>query len=304
MQIVSPKPYTYEVMRKDIETLVSEYSFMQVFSIGTSVLGKELMVLRLGTGEKKLFINGAHHGMEWITSLFLMQMLETCARHTARRESLCGYDVFDLFSRVSLYVCPMVNPDGVGFAIDGLPENLAPITRTRLLSYNNESTDFSRWQANANGVDLNHNYDAAFYKGVFMQHKLNIFGPGPTRYSGNEPESEPESRAVADFTRLIRPDVAVAYHTQGRVIYSDFEGRATKKGREMAKGLSSISGYEPDNTEGMASFSGYKDWVIDEFGIPAFTIEAGIGENPLPLHQIGEIYKENLPMMLYVMGAL
>ena len=34
----------------------------------------------------------------------------------------------------------------------------------RGLKYNQQSDDFSHWQANARGVDLNHNYDSGFYE--------------------------------------------------------------------------------------------------------------------------------------------
>ena len=303
MLIVKSETYTYDILQRDIASLVQEYPFLRSFSIGKTVGGRELSVLVWGRGDKKIFLNGAHHGMEWITSLLLMKMLETCCHHYANRTSRGETDFYTLFSEVTLAVCPMVNPDGVELAIRGLSETLSPITKTRLKAYNGDSTDFSKWQANLNGVDLNHNYDAAFYKGVFMQHKLGIFSPGPTRYSGAEPESEPESRAVADFTRSFHPDIAVAYHTQGEVIYYNFESKATEQGKAMANDLSKISGYQLDETEGMASYSGYKDWVIDAYNIPAFTIEAGLGENPLPLSQIDKIYQDNLPMLLYLLRA-
>ena len=301
MFIVSTRPYTYDAMEQDISKLLREYPFLQSFSIGKSLAGRELVTFSWGEGNKKIFINGAHHGMEWITSLLIMKILETLSYHYVNRTSIGETDIRKLYSKVTLVACPMVNPDGVNLAIRGLTEDLAPITKTRLKAYNGDSTDFSKWQANLNGVDLNHNYDAAFSKGVFMQHQLKIFGPGPTRFSGSHPESEPESRALADFTRLLLPDIVVAYHTQGEVIYDDFESKATQKAKEMAQMLSNISGYNLDQTEGMASYSGYKDWVIDKFSVPAFTIETGLGENPLPLSQIEKIYEDNLPMLLYLM---
>ncbi len=295
--------YTYECMRQDISALCREYSFLKAFPIGCSVSGKNLFAISWGEGEKRLFLNGAHHGMEWITSLLLMYLLEDFSHHYVNGTSLGNVDFRSLFHEVKMVFCPMVNPDGVELAINGLAEDLPPITKTRLKEYNGGSSDFSKWQANLHGVDLNHNYDASFMKGVFHQHKLGIFGPAPTRYSGPEPESEPESRAVADFTRSFRPHVAVAYHTQGEIIYFDFESKTTERGREMAEAMSEISGYELDQTEGMASYSGYKDWVINEFYVPAFTIEAGLGENPLPLSQFEKIYQDNLNMLLYLVKA-
>ncbi len=303
MFIVGPRNYTYEALEQDGAALCREYPFIRRFSIGTSVAGRQLYAFLWGRGEKKLFINGAHHGMEWITSLLLMRMLETLSYHYANDTCMKEVSCRQLFDDVTVVFCPMVNPDGVDLAISGLKEDMPPITKTKLRAYNGDSMDFSKWQANLNGVDLNHNYDAAFHKGVFAQHQLGIFGPGPTRFSGGEPESEPESKAVADFTRSFRPHVVIAYHTQGRVIYYDFDSKATEKGKQMAQRMSEMSGYELDQTEGMASYSGYKDWVIDAFYIPAFTIEAGLGENPLPLSQFNQIYEENMPMLLYAMRA-
>ena len=298
----SEKAYTYDILERDIASLCSEYTFLRPFPLGTSVAGRTLTAIRWGDGEKRIFLNGAHHGTEWITSMLLMRMLEEFCIGYRNGTSIGNVHFPTLFHEITLVICPMVNPDGVDLAINGLSELLPPITRTRLRSYNG-SDDFSKWQANVNGVDLNHNYDAKFKEGVFYQHQSGIYSPGPTRFSGQEPESEPESRAIATFTRVFLPHIAVAYHTQGEVIYYDFFGKATERGREMAEAMAEISGYELDTTEGMASYSGYKDWVIDTFSIPAFTIEAGLGENPLPLSQFDTIYRDNLSMLLYLVRA-
>ncbi|MBR5236657.1 MAG: M14 family metallocarboxypeptidase [Clostridia bacterium] len=297
------KPYTYDVLQEDLKNLCREYSFLESFSLGRSVCGRSLWALRWGTGEKRIFLNGAHHGMEWITSMLLMRIMEEFCRQYRDGTAIGNVQFQKLYESIHLVVCPMVNPDGVSLSVNGLASDLPPITKTRLKSYNGDSTDFSKWQANINGVDLNHNYDADFEKGVFHQHRLGIYSPGPTRYSGTAPESEPESRAIADFTRQFKPHLAVAYHTQGEVIYYDFNGMTTARGKEMAEAMAQISGYELDQTEGMASFSGYKDWVIQKMQIPAFTIEAGLGENPLPISQFDKIFFDNLPMLMYLVSA-
>ncbi|MBR6728982.1 MAG: M14 family metallocarboxypeptidase, partial [Clostridia bacterium] len=274
--------------------------FLKIFSIGKSILGKELFCISWGKGEKRIFLNGAHHAMEWITSLLLLRMMEEFSFGYKNDVSFGSASFQKLFHEITLVMCPMVNPDGVNLEINGLTDDLPPLTKTRLMDYNGGSKSFAKWQANIRGVDLNHNYDAGFYKGVFMQQKLGIYGPAPTRYSGTEPESEPEVQAICRFTRSFLPHIAVAYHTQGKQIYYDFEAKATEKARQMVKQLAEISGYQPDTTDGMASYSGYKDWVINEFYIPAFTIEAGLGENPLPLSQFDAIYDDNLKMLLHL----
>ena len=48
---------------------------------------------------------------------------------------------------------------------------------------------------------------------------------------------------------------------------------------------------------GMASHGGFKDWFIESFGRPGFTIEIGRGENPLPISDFDEIYKKLAPAL-------
>jgi len=301
--INTERPYTYDILQQDTATLCREYPFLKTFSLGQSVHGRELIALSWGEGQKRLFLNGAHHGMEWITSLLLMKLLEEFCHHYQNGTSIGNVHFPSLFSNITIVFCPMVNPDGVQLALCGLTEDLPTITKTRLKAYNGGSNDFSAWQANLNGVDLNHNYNAAFEKGVFYQHKLGIYGPGPTRFSGPAPESEPESYAMAEYTRTNVPDIVVAYHTQGEIIYYDFDSKATARGKEMAAAMAEISGYELDQSEGIAAYSGYKDWVINALYLPAFTIEAGLGKNPLPLSQFDKIYRDNLNMLLYLVQA-
>lgn len=301
--ITAKKPCTYEVLKENLSALCGQYSFLVPFSIGKSVLGKELFCIKWGMGKKRIFLNGAHHGMEWITSWLLLKMLETFCFHYQNGTSIGLTSFSSLYHEVTLAICPMVNPDGVNLQILGLTENLPPLQKTRLKDWNNGSTNFAKWQANIRGVDLNHNYDAGFQKGLFMQHQQGIYGPGPTRYSGTAPESEPESKAVADFTRSFMPHCAVAYHSQGKEIYYDFAGKATEKAKNLAQEMAEIGGYKAEKPDGMASFSGYKDWVIDTFNVPAFTIEVGLGQNPLPLSQFDEIFNDNLNMLMHIMGS-
>ena len=46
-----------------------------------------------------------------------------------------------------------------------------------------------------------------------------------------------------------------------------------------------------------SSFAGYKDWFIQEFNKPGYTIEAGIGENPIQMEQFEEIWKDNFGIL-------
>jgi g-D-glutamyl-meso-diaminopimelate peptidase len=259
--------YTYQELKKDLEAFKKKFEQTSIFSIGKSREGKELFGIKLGRGGKRIFFNGAHHGMEWLTAKLLMQFAEELAHGEHEAETL--------LRSCTLYLVPMVNPDGVEIAATG-----------------------KEWQANAAGVDLNHNYDALWHLSKQNEEAAGIFGPGPTRFSGAFPESEPESRAVADFTRQNAFDLVLAFHSQGEVIYWDFCGFAPDQSYTLAKRFETVSPYRMDTAGGISAYGGYKDWFIRTFKRPGFTIEIGMGKNPLPIEDLPKIYQRTLPLML------
>lgn len=294
------KPYTFDVLEKDLERLKEDFPKLETGIIGRSVWGKSLYYIRIGSGNNKILYNGAHHGMEWITSAMLMRFAKEFLEAEKENRAMRGFSTAALSKRTSLYIVPMLNPDGVRLATLGMPNRLDVRTRQRLLRMNG-SADFSRWQANANGVDLNHNYDAMWQKSKNMEVEYGIYSPGATRFSGTHPECEPESRAMAEFTRQHSFSMAIAFHSQGRVIYHGFMGKEPVNSLKIAKAFTRISPYQLDNTEGIASYGGYKDWFVDRFDRPGYTIEVGMGQNPLPISQLSQIYDDTLPILLGAM---
>jgi len=289
--------YTYEIMERDILGLKKRYPFMETGVAGRSVLGKNLYYLKLGNGPNQVFYNAAHHSLEWITSPLLMKFCESFLKAYVDGTSIRGYNPGEIWNRSSIYIMPMVNPDGVDLVLNGLQSDNP--YRESLIRWNNGRTDFSRvWQANISGVDLNHNYDASWQLSKQAEPRYGITGPGPTRFSGTFPESEPETKAVADFTRSHDFQLVLAYHSQGEVIYWNYQNLASAQARQIAERLSATSGYTLDLTTGIASYAGYKDWFIEEFRRPGYTVEVGRGTNPLPISQFPEIYNDNEGMLL------
>jgi g-D-glutamyl-meso-diaminopimelate peptidase len=290
--------YTYAVLERNIRALSALYPFIETGIAGQSVLGRNLYYLRLGTGPNKVFYNAAHHALEWITSPVLMKFAEDYARAFALGQTLAGYDPLDIWEKTSIYLMPMVNPDGVDLVLNGLsPDNP---NYTQLVAWNfGRPTHFSTvWQANNRGVDLNHNYNAGWERSRQAAIALGITGPGPTRYGGPYPESEPETRAVADFTRTNDFSLVLAYHSQGEVIFWTFKGLEPPQSRTIGEALAQASGYTLAQPAGIASYAGYKDWFIQAFRRPGYTIEVGRGVNPLPVAQFPRIYADNLPLLL------
>lgn len=253
--------YDFNNLYTDLLHLNNMYENLSVFTIGSSVLGKNLYCLKLGCGSKRIFFNAAHHGMEWLTAKILVQFTDDLLSAQMPVTS-------------TIYILPMVNPDGVEIS---------------------ETAD--GWQANANGVDLNHNYDALWHLSKQSEKEHGILGPGPTRYSGPYCESEPESRAVADFTRQNNFDAVFALHSQGEVFYRDFCGFVPEKSYDYSARFEAVSPYRLDTVNGIASYGGYKDWFINKFKRPGFTIEVGKGKNPLPLSKFDTTYRRVYPLL-------
>ncbi len=283
--------YDYNQLIKDANKLTNKYPFVELYSIGESVMENKIYCLKMGKGTRKIFINGAHHGLEYLTSAFIMKFLSHWAECISEGIDFFEKNPVDLFNRVTLYAVPMVNPDGVDIAIHGMditnPHHRKLISMVGIHSFNKV------WQANANGVDINHNYDAGWQ--VVEEH------PAPSKYSGPYSESEPETRAIVEFARAENFDLLLAFHSQGGEIYYDFDGKMSSDSYELAKSFSAVSGYIPAKPSGSAAFGGCKDWFIKEFGRAGFTVEMGHGQNPLPPESLSDIYAQNAKIIISAM---
>lgn len=290
--------YTYGIMERDIAGLKARYPFLETGVAGKSVVGRDLYYLRLGNGPNQVFYNASHHSLEWITSPLLMKFTEEFLRSYVQGSQMSrGYNPREIWNRSSIYIMPMVNPDGIELVLDGLRPNNPDYEN--LIRWNNGSTDFStNWQANNHGVDLNHNYNAGWEISKELEEQYGITGPGPTRYGGPAPVSEPETQTVVNFTNSHNFRLVLAYHSQGEIIYWEFMDLTPPESRGIGEAFSRASGYSLAQTEGIASYAGYKDWFIQDYRRPGYTIEVGRGRNPLPISQFDQIYSDNLELLL------
>ena len=112
--------YDYDNLLKDINTLSENYGEIEKSVIGKSVMGRDIFCLKSGTGSKKAVLLGAYHGLEYLTSAFLMKFLSDFTANAEIGSSFFGYNANKLYKNITLYVIPMVNPDGVDIAVNGL----------------------------------------------------------------------------------------------------------------------------------------------------------------------------------------
>ncbi len=284
------KPFDHAELMTAIGDMCARYEFLDLRYIGTSILGRPIPLLTIGHGARRVLYVGAHHGMEWITAYVLCRFLASVCRAIEKEQTLHGVSSSLLFDCATLCFVPMLNPDGVDYQIHGVKEE-NPLYN-RLLDMNGGNTDFRHWQANARGVDLNHNYDADFWEYKKIEAENGILQGAPTRYSGESPESEPEVAALCNWIRFYEDLCGIlTLHTQGEEIYYRCRGKCAKRAPAIAARLANLCGYRLSDAEGSASYGGLTDWCALEGQIPCFTLECGKGSNPLPLSDSDAIYR-------------
>lgn len=291
-------PYTSVVNEYVIQELKRRYPFIAVGSIGTSVMGRELWYLKIGNGTKEVFYNASFHANENITTPVLLKFAEEYAVAIATGADLYGANVRELYENYSLYLVPLVNPDGVDL-VNGLLRRGTYYEGARQIAANYPDIPFPEgWKANIEGIDLNLQFPAGWETAKEIKFNQGYTSPAPRDYVGSAPLVAPESRAVYWFTRQHDFSLILAYHTQGEVIYWKYLDYEPERSYEIAQYFGSVSGYTVEETPAESGHAGYKDWFIQEYDRPGYTIEAGLGENPLPMTQFEEIYKKNTGILV------
>ena len=301
-------PYPFPVTPADVPwcSTLAEYvmqgltgrypSLVRREVIGRSVRGTPLWALSVGEGPRELLLTAAHHANEWITAPLLLRYLEELLRALSAGEAVGGGSAEAVFDRCRLVFVPLVDPDGVDLVTGALPEPW--YSRAENIARRWPEIPFpSGWKANAEGIDLNLQYPALWETARENKFALGFTSPAPRDYVGAAPLSAPESRALAALTRREDPDLILAFHTQGETIYWRFLDREVPGSRELGERLAQVSGYALEETPYASGFAGYKDWFIERFGRPGYTVEAGLGENPLPLSSFEEIWRACAPLI-------
>ena len=284
------KELTYEDLISTLNEMCENHDILRMSYIGNSILSKPIPLIEIGDEEAKksvLYVS-THHASENVCTSVILAFIEDYIRSYEALKQVCGINTRYLYKMRKILIIPMLNPDGVNYRLKGVGSN-NPI-KERVISYN-EGTDFTHWNSNARGVDLNHNYDSGFeeYKRYERENKIT---PGKSKYSGEYPESEPETQAIANLIRLYECQLlgVLTLHSQGEEIYYKSKGQCLKNTEIIARHISRMTGYKLSEASGSASYGGLTDWCIEKLKKPSFTIECGRGENPLDIAQAGQIY--------------
>ncbi|WP_255294803.1 M14 family metallocarboxypeptidase [Bacillus sp. AFS041924] len=286
-----PRRYDFNELSKDIRVLVQEFPFLRLSTIGRSVLDLPLYEIQIGNGQRKVHWNGSFHANEWITTCVIMKMISWVCNTLTSEELPFHKELLALFSENTLSIVPMVNPDGVNLVINEVVEQNEFMEFANKINEGNDG--FTGWKANIRGVDLNNQFPANW---ELEKERKKQKTYAPRDYPGDTPLSEPETIAMSNLAIERQFDLILALHTQGKEFYWGYGNFEPPISEVYANYFSSVSPYKAVKT--IDSHAGYKDWYIQEFQKPGFTLELGKGINPLPLSMFESIFSETFPILL------
>ena len=290
-------PMTSALAEDTLEALGAAYPFLQTELLARTAFGRPITGASMGRGDRRVLYSAAHHANEWLTATVLLKFLEDYAQALETDGTIAGVSARELYETATIFLVPMVDPDGVDLVTGAVTEKEREQARA-LAEFYPYIPFPDGWKANLSGVDLNLQYPAGWLTAREIKFAQGYTRPGPRDFVGRFPLSQPEAQALADYTQRIDPELVIAWHSQGEVIYWQYGGIEVPGAREIAERFANLSGYRLEDTPYNSSFAGYKDWFIQTYRRPGFTIEVGSGENPLPLSQFAEIYTASLPILV------
>ncbi len=257
------KPYTSQIVYDNIAALAATYpELIKTSSIGTSVQGRDITLLTLGTGERKVLVASGIHSKESLVVNFTMRCIDEYAKAAAEGDWLGRYDVEKLLSEFTIYFVPLMNPDGMDIAM-GIeqPEYTdIPLTEEELSDFKN----------NANGVNLNRNFP--FEWGA---DGVDTDGPDARSYAGTAAASEPETQALMALCEAHDFEWMFNMHVKGHMIfYQDKVNETSQRSKNMAARLAARCDFVLNDESTVYEISGgFENWFRQKYGNPGLCVE-------------------------------
>ncbi len=273
--IVDPfRWYDYEQMTFDLAALAERYpALVTLGSIGQSLEGRDIPLLRVGRGERIVLMCAAIHAREYETAAFAMYMAEQYCRGYVSGGEIGGLSCREILDGVTFVIVPLLNPDGADISRRG---EAAAAERPGLADLPIVDAPYEGWHAwksNARGVDLNRNWP------YLWNNWDKCAVPASAEYAGPEPLSEPETKAMMGLIESTPFWAFCSLHSAGNCVYwidssnpPELYDRLWPTAWRVAASL----GYRLMPSEDVSRFGGYMvNWCRAAYGRPCMTVEIG-----------------------------
>ncbi len=280
----------YETLREIINVFVQRYEMLSVTSIGETTLGKSIYMVDIGVSDaaNHVLYVASHSATDYVTTMVLLRFINEYCEYYKSSSVAFGINIRNLFQNNCIHIVPCINSDGVEIHLNGINESCILYDRIHKMS----GGEFSKWKANARGVDLNYNYDSGFYSHKGNQ-ILKGVEAGASEFSGIAPESENETGALANYLRFNDKIKAVlSLETGGEKISYRSGDKSPKGAFSIAKQMQVLSGYSVEESISSVACGSLRDWCIEELGIPAFSIRCGAEGKQVAVSDFYKIYSE------------
>lgn len=244
-----PTPTPSEVEAPTEPLVEPEQPWQTMSVIGSSVEGRAIEAHTYGTGSTSLlFVGGVHGGYEWNSVVLAYEMMD----HLANFPETVPADL-------TIHIIPSLNPDGV-YAVT------QKTGRLTVADIPNPSQRIGSARFNANGVDLNRNFDCKWQPKSTWR--------GAEVSAGTAPFSEPEAAALRDYVTRVQPAAAIFWHSQANNVYaSECEAGVLPATITLMNTYAQAAGYGAVESFDAYPISGDAEGWLASIGIPAVTVE-------------------------------
>lgn len=227
-----------------------ETPLVQQWEIGNSVESRPISVHTFGNGDTEiLFVGGVHGGYEWNGVLLAEEMIAYLESNP------------EIISEgLTVSIIPSLNPDGV-FEVLGMTTDF---TATQALTIAPDPVADGRF--NANGIDLNRNFDCKWAPTSSWR--------GAEVSAGTAPFSEPETVALRDYVLANNPSAVIFWHSKANTVYaSECENGILPETITLMNTYATAANYNTVKKFGAYPITGDAEGWLASIGIPAVTVE-------------------------------
>ena len=268
------------------ERLVREFPFIKSEIIGRSHYGRKIMSYSIGNTKEQILFCGAINATDSIITYILFNFLENLCNSIKSGDNLSEINVERFLKRRGLVIIPCINPDGVEIVGHGAVSS----GRYEKFVQNMCEGDSSNWKANANGIEINSNFEIEYNK---IKNKKE-----ETQSNLLHTHSEPETRAIINLCREKNIRHAISFNCKKQEISYNFGYKTLPRAKIMANIMAKSSGYALHNTAGDNKAIGFKEWFMEEFKKPAFTV--GVGEDNISYEGLYNQLEEMMILSLII----